>query len=346
MLSQPKSLNTRDALERRCQMLSKPHIAPLTEFVGSLKAELGPETGVPYFDPMDGGVNARMLWVLETPGPKAVGTNFVSRDNPDDTARNTFNVLRDHGIAREDTVLWNVVPWNISTEDKNKNPRTAETRKGIPYLMRLIRILPKLEAVVLCGSHAKKAAGKIRRETDLKVFETFHPAPLAYNRSHLREHLHATLEDVAAFLYQSNPAHIKTARTETPHNPPVEKKPMEQKPTSYTVEQHLAKADNTCRKIFHELRAQIMELHPAISEKAVKKLVGFRARRNFAEIHFQSNALKIHLRPKDYIDPERRVEKLDNPGFTMDRRVYCSSEGDVPYIMSLIRQSYNDVAFD
>lgn len=347
MLDQPKTLRSGVAMRERIDMLSEPHIAPLTELVDKFKVELGPDTGMPYFDPLDGGVNARMLWVLETPGPKAVGTNFVSRDNPDDTARNTFNVLRDHGIAREDTVLWNVVPWNISSEDKNKNPRTVETRKGIPYLLRLIGILPKLEAVVLCGGHAKKAAYEIRRKTGLKVFETNHPAPLAYNRPHLREHLHATLEDVAVFLYPGAPARVKTTRTEeAPHNPLVEGKPMKHRSGSYTVEQHLAKTDETCRKIFHELHDQIMELHPDITKKAVKLLVGFRARRNFAEIHFQSNSLKIHLRPQDYIDPEGRVEKLENPGFTMDRRVYCSSEEDVPYIMSLIRQSYNDVACD
>jgi hypothetical protein len=47
---------------------------------------------VPDFDPLDGGVNAQVLFLLEKPGPmaaedgKRAGSGFISRDNDDGTA--------------------------------------------------------------------------------------------------------------------------------------------------------------------------------------------------------------------------------------------------------------------
>ena len=169
MEDKPKGLKSEEHRDNRLAMLSEPHIAPLTRFVEELKKELSPGIGVPYFDPLDGGITARLLLVLETPGPKAVGTNFVSRNNPDKTARNTLNILENAGIKRRDTVLWNVTPWNLSSKEKNKNASMSETRRGIPYLLRLIRLLPNLEAIVLCGNPAKKAAQDIRTSTSLRA---------------------------------------------------------------------------------------------------------------------------------------------------------------------------------
>ena len=88
----------------------------------------------------------------------------------------------------------------------------------------------------------------------------------------------------------------------------------------------------------------ILNLHPEVTEKAVKLLVGYKAINNFAEIHFLKNRLKIHLRPKSYIDPENRVEHLINSGFTMDRRLYISTAQDIDSVILLIKQSYEDVA--
>ncbi len=113
----------------------------------------------------------------------------------------------------------------------------------------------------------------------------------------------------------------------------------------YLVEHHLSKTNDQCRQIFNELRNRILRYDDRIEERAVRLLVRYKAKNNFAEIHFLSDRLKIHLRPKIYLDPKKRVETLANPGFTMDRRVYISEPEDIDYIMSLIRQSYEDVAF-
>ncbi|PHS28129.1 MAG: hypothetical protein COA84_02460 [Robiginitomaculum sp.] len=354
MEDKPKNLKSDICVNRWLSMLKKPHIAPLTQFVDELKKELGAGVGIPYFDPLDGGINARLLWVLETPGPKAVGTNFVSRDNPDLTAKNTSIIFKKTGIKKEDTVLWNVVPWNLSTEEENQNPNAAEIRRGIPYLLRLIKILPKLEAVVLCGNSAKRAAQSIRESTKLKVFKTYHPAGRSYNITKYRDDIHNAMRDVANFLYEGNDnvgifnlvpeigRHQDKSTRKSVNmqnaNPPL-------RGTGYSVESHIEKTNNECRAIFQELFNRIMELHPAVTEKAVKVLVGYKARYNFAEIHFLGNRLKIHLRPKSYFDPRELVAHLENAGIIMNRRVYISSKKDIEYIMSLIKQSYEDVAF-
>lgn len=197
---QPHSLGNPDIHAERESLLACDHVGALTQFVDDLKQELGTDIGMPYFDPLDGGQNAKLLVVLETPGPKAVGTNFVSRNNPDPTAKNTFNALESAGLAREDTILWNIVPWNVSTEVQNRNPRSHEVRRGTPYLLRLIELLPRLKAIVLCGTNAKKGADEIRAATTVRVFETYHLAGQSFNHSHLRDHIEQTLLKAAAFI--------------------------------------------------------------------------------------------------------------------------------------------------
>ncbi len=97
-------------------LLRLPHVAPLTDFVGHLRA-LHPGAAVPYFDPTEAGTEATILGLFEAPGPKAappVGSGFVSADNNDQTAQNVWVLLRDAGIdRRSEYVAWNVVPWYV-----------------------------------------------------------------------------------------------------------------------------------------------------------------------------------------------------------------------------------------
>lgn len=79
-------------------MLGLSHIAPLTEYVAKLRLRgLGE---VPDFDPLDGGIEARILFLLEKPGPmtaeggKRIGSGFISRNNDDSTAAATIGFMR------------------------------------------------------------------------------------------------------------------------------------------------------------------------------------------------------------------------------------------------------------
>jgi len=57
----------------RLDGLEDPHIAPLTEYVRRLRKQRGGGESVPWIDPDDGGVHARVLLLLEAPGARAMG---------------------------------------------------------------------------------------------------------------------------------------------------------------------------------------------------------------------------------------------------------------------------------
>ena len=58
-------------MRKREEEIDQPHIAPLNAWMRDLRKRLGFNAIVPWFDPWDGGVASRVLWLLEAPGPKA-----------------------------------------------------------------------------------------------------------------------------------------------------------------------------------------------------------------------------------------------------------------------------------
>ena len=156
--------------------LDAPHMLVPERYRAGLAALHG---NVPHFDPDDGGDDARVLLLLETPGPRAGPVRFVSRDNPTGTARNIARFCEAAGLARRDTVLWNVVPWLIHAPGAlNRGPTRAETAAGLALVPGLLTILPQLRAVVLCGRAAGFAEPIIANlETALRVLRMPHPSP-------------------------------------------------------------------------------------------------------------------------------------------------------------------------
>jgi hypothetical protein len=171
-----RSLKDPLVIQRRRAQLSDPHIAPLTVYVGQLRAMgLGE---VPDFDPFDGGVNARVLFLLEKPGPMTAaegGSGFISRNNNDPTAAAAFDFMTQAGLPREETVSWNLVPWWNGTRSIN----SIELQRGFEALSGLIQLLPRLLAVVLVGKKAGRYSSYFsENHPHLKIFASFHPSPL------------------------------------------------------------------------------------------------------------------------------------------------------------------------
>jgi len=183
--------------DERLQKLEQPHVAPLNAFIRGLR-ERG--LNVPNIDPHDGGIEALALFLLESPGPKAVGSAFISRNNPDPSARNMSRALEDVGLSRRETVLWNVVPHCISTAEQNRNASVSDIAASAPDTQAFIDLLPCLKAVVFCGRRAQVAIPHLRWRNGVRVFSTFHPGAMAYNRQHLREHIHQTFRDAAGVV--------------------------------------------------------------------------------------------------------------------------------------------------
>ena len=161
---------------RRRAMREARHIAPLRPFLEALRSEHGE---VPDPDPLDGGAEARLLLLLETPGPRVRSSGIVSRDNPSGTGRNLAAMLAEAGIARSDTLIWNAVPWVIHEPGAiNRAPRRSEIRAGIACLPPLIAMLPRLAVVVLSGRVAAEAEPIVKAlRPELPVMTMPHPSP-------------------------------------------------------------------------------------------------------------------------------------------------------------------------
>ena len=131
---------------------------------------------VPGFDPSNGNENARFLLLMEAPGPKAVASGFVSLDNNDYSARNLRTQLQEANIAREEIVIWNIVPWYLGNIEgtKIRAPKGEDIKKGLDYLSDLVACLDKLECIVLVGGAARRSHVRLSYETDIRFLSCHH----------------------------------------------------------------------------------------------------------------------------------------------------------------------------
>jgi hypothetical protein len=184
LIDVPKLLSDPMARAARQAELYEPHIAPLTEFVEKLRTEVGPHGSIPNLDPWDGGIDAEILFLLEAPGAKALFSGFISRNNPDETAKNFFELNRDAEIPRKRTVTWNIVPWYIGSGARIRAATRTDTNAGIHTLTRVLELLPKLRAAVLIGRKAERASKLLAQlRPAVRVFMSPHPSPLFINNA-------------------------------------------------------------------------------------------------------------------------------------------------------------------
>ena len=177
---EPYALKSPDERARRVAMLNQPHIEPLAKYLAGIKAEQ-PEKELPCFDPCDGGTRAKALFLLEAPGPKAVGSTFISRNNPDPTARNLCELLLEAGIARADTLIWNIVPWYVGDGTRIRAVNGDDIIQAFAHFKDLLELLPELKVIVLVGKKAQSAKHQIERLTSVPIVETWHPSARVFN---------------------------------------------------------------------------------------------------------------------------------------------------------------------
>ena len=169
----------------------------LDAFVRDIMEAEGRED-VPWFSRDDGGTRAKCLFLFETPNKTVLSTGYATRENPDPSARNFTEAHDDAGFRREDTISWNIVPWYSEEADK-------EVGAALPWLGRLLDMLPELRVVVLCGQTAWKATPYLYRYEplpDLCVIHSPHPGNQAMNQPGKRDHLHAAFRKAASKTYQ------------------------------------------------------------------------------------------------------------------------------------------------
>jgi uracil-DNA glycosylase len=177
-----KSLGEPEHKLEREEMLRELEDQRLTHFVESIRKDRQCGAAVPYFDPADGGVTAECLFLLEAPGPKAVKSGFVSRDNPDETAKNWLKLNAQAGIPRDRTLMWNIVPWYLGENGHIRAANMNDINAGWDWLLKLLALLPDLRMVVLVGRKAQKVQRRLeteleRRRTAIAVNVIVQPCP-------------------------------------------------------------------------------------------------------------------------------------------------------------------------
>jgi hypothetical protein len=155
-------------------------VAALNERVQSLIGRC--RRDVPWFDPQGGGVRARILVLLESPGPKSIGgpgSGIISPDNDDTTAENFFLLRERAGISRKWLVHWNAAPWYLG---QRRHPSASDILAGAQFLAEVIPSLVRLRVVFLGGDYADKCWTLFKRlsgSNPAQEIRTWHPSRLA-----------------------------------------------------------------------------------------------------------------------------------------------------------------------
>src|SRR5207245_3002916 len=113
-----------------------------------------------------------------------VFSGFRSRDNPDETPKNFFQINQQSGIPRKRTITWNIVPWYIGSGSRIRPANSDDVESGLRRLNSLLDLLPKLRAVVLVGQKAQRSSSNIAKlRPGIRLFKSPHPSPLFFFQS-------------------------------------------------------------------------------------------------------------------------------------------------------------------
>lgn len=111
-----------------------------------------------------------------------------------------------------------------------------------------------------------------------------------------------------------------------------------------TIDEHLRRCDDERRALFAKFRAVVKAIDPAIQENCWTYGVAYRCNKNFVELYFRVERLEVCLRPRRYVDPDRLLGSVpESYGWPLNRRFMLENEGQLDYLMDLVRQSYEDV---
>ena len=112
----------------------------------------------------------------------------------------------------------------------------------------------------------------------------------------------------------------------------------------YSEDGHLEKGGAEIRVIYKSLRERILELDEGITVEPKKLYIAFKSKTNICDVEVQKTKLKItiNLAKGKLHDPEKMARDVSQIGHwgNGDYLVLLYDEGTLDYVMSLIRQSY------
>jgi predicted transport protein/uncharacterized protein with ParB-like and HNH nuclease domain len=115
--------------------------------------------------------------------------------------------------------------------------------------------------------------------------------------------------------------------------------------TDYTYGDHKYLSSDQVWSLFDALKSEVLALDPCVTELILKQYVAFKAESNFVDVVPQAKRLRLSLNMKmSQIDDPRKIAK-DISGVGRwgngDVEIGFESLDQLPYVMSLIRQSFN-----
>lgn len=122
-------------------------------------------------------------------------------------------------------------------------------------------------------------------------------------------------------------------------------RPKAEKVSGYTIEDHPHLViGNSMRPLFEVFRKEVLKLDPCITEEFLKLYVANKAETNFVDVVPQAKRLRLSLNMQfhELHDPKGFAKDVTNLGRwgNGDIEVGLSSEEELPYVMGLVRQSY------
>lgn len=198
-----------DVVATKLARIRAPHVVPLNDLADRIAEAEGLGRGeVPYVDPDTGGIDARMLVLLDNPSTKAesaTGSGLLSLDNNDRTARNCREAYARHGVRSKDVVHWNVVPFPVAGV-KNGGSTPAERARSVRWTREIVDLLPDLEIVLLLGAAARdgwRRAAITRTGIYVPSGNVPHCSMRGLNTAGGRERFEAAIADVSERLRRS-----------------------------------------------------------------------------------------------------------------------------------------------
>lgn len=113
---------------------------------------------------------------------------------------------------------------------------------------------------------------------------------------------------------------------------------------SYTINDHPHLLTPGIREVFEAFRKEVLALDPCVSEEFMKLYVAYKAETNFVDVVPQAKRLRlsINMAFAEISDPKGLCKDVTNLGRwgNGDVEVGLKSLDELPYIMGLVRQSY------
>jgi len=112
----------------------------------------------------------------------------------------------------------------------------------------------------------------------------------------------------------------------------------------YGIDDHPYLLSSTMRALFETFRKEVLALDPCVTEDFLKLYVAYKAETNFVDLVPQAKRLRLSINMKfvDINDPRHICKDVSNLGRwgNGDVEVGLASVDDLPYVIGLIRQSF------